>query len=61
MAEIARRLNPADIEAITQWLAAQPVPAGGKPAAAESVAPLPLRCGGLSAELPPRQTAGARP
>ena len=44
MAEIARRLAPADIGALASWLAAQPVPAGGKPAAGLAAAP-PLKCG----------------
>jgi cytochrome c553 len=45
MAEIARRLAPADITAVASWLAAQPVPAGGKPADTLP-APPPLKCGG---------------
>lgn len=48
MAQIARRLSDADIGALTQWLAAQPVAAGGKPAARAS-APLPLDCGAAGA------------
>ncbi len=47
MAEVAQRLAPADISALSQWLAAQPVPAGAKPAAAASDA-LPLPCGGVA-------------
>jgi cytochrome c553 len=47
MAQVARQLAPADIAALSQWLAAQPVPAGAKPAAAMS-APMPLRCGGAA-------------
>ena len=46
MAQIAQRLGPADISALSQWLAAQPVPAGAKPAASLPAA-LPLPCGGL--------------
>jgi len=44
MAEIARKLVPADIGALASWLAAQPVPAGGKPASALATPP-PLKCG----------------
>ena len=34
MAEIARRLSPEDLSAVTAWLSAEPVPRGGKPMAA---------------------------
>ena len=47
MAQVAQKLTPADVSAISAWLAAQPVPVGGKPAAALP-APLPLRCGGVA-------------
>lgn len=47
MAEVARKLSPDEVSAISAWLAAQPVPAGGKPAA-QPPAPLPLRCGGVA-------------
>ena len=46
MAQIAKRLAPSDISALSQWLAAQTVPAGAKPAASLP-APLPLPCGGV--------------
>lgn len=46
MAQVARQLTPEDVSAISAWLAAQPVPAGGAPATALP-APLPLRCGGV--------------
>jgi cytochrome c553 len=46
MAQVAQRLAPNDISALSQWLAAQTVPAGAKPAAALP-APLPLPCGGV--------------
>lgn len=46
MAAIARRLQAEEINAISQWLAAQPLPADPKPAAS-AAAPLPLKCGGL--------------
>jgi len=48
MAQVAQRLAPADISALSQWLAAQPVPSGAKPAAALPAA-LPLPCGGMAA------------
>ena len=44
MAQIAQALAPADISALSQWLAAQPIPAGAKPAASLPN-PLPLPCG----------------
>ena len=48
MAQIAQRLAPEDIGAISQWLAAQPVARGAKPAVDLPAAP-PLPCGGLNA------------
>jgi cytochrome c553 len=48
MGEVARALAPADISAISAWLAAQP--ASGAPAAALP-APLPLACGGVVAAV----------
>ena len=53
MAQVAQRLAPDDISALSQWLAAQPVGPGAKPAAALP-APLPMPCGGLN-------PAGIRP
>lgn len=44
MADIARQLTPDDVSAVSAWLAAQPVPGGGKPAARLEGA-MPLRCG----------------
>lgn len=44
MADIARRMELADVNAVATWLAAQPVPAQGKPAATLPK-PAPLRCG----------------
>ena len=44
MAEIARRLSPEDLSAVTGWLAAQPVPSNAKPAAAPRTTP-PVACG----------------
>jgi cytochrome c553 len=46
MAQIAELLNPDDISALSQWLAALPVPVGAKPAARLPAA-LPLNCGGV--------------
>ena len=51
MAQIAKLLNPEDISALSQWLAALPVPAGAKPAARLSEA-LPMNCGGVSEGRP---------
>lgn len=47
MAQIASRLTPRDVNALSQWLASQPVPAGAKPAAAFA-GPLPMPCGGVA-------------
>jgi len=47
MADVARQLTPDDVSAISAWLAAQPVPGGGKPAAALP-GPMPARCGGVA-------------
>lgn len=49
MREIALRLSPQDVSAVTAWLASQPVPRGAK-AAARPPTPSPLACG--SAALP---------
>ena len=49
MPQIAQRLAPQDISALSQWLAAQPVPAHAKPATALP-APMPLECGGTGAQ-----------
>jgi len=46
MATIAKTLRLEDINALSQWLAAQALPAGAKPALALP-APLPMDCGGL--------------
>ncbi|WP_229513026.1 cytochrome c4 [Massilia sp. AB1] len=46
MAEITARLTLEDVNAVSSWLAAQPVPGDPRPAAATSIArPLPLACG----------------
>lgn len=55
MAQIAKKLTPQDINALANWLPAQPVPAGGKPEPASAAAPdtpSSLRCAGVS-ELRP--------
>jgi cytochrome c553 len=49
MAEIAQRLQPDDLSAVTAWLASQPVPRNAKPVPPPRQ-PLPLACG--SAALP---------
>jgi cytochrome c553 len=46
MHDVARRLALEDIGALSAWLASQPVPHGGKPAAMPA-APLPLSCGAV--------------
>jgi cytochrome c553 len=46
MGQIARRMSADDINAVSHWLAARPVPAGGRPAAGLAQA-LPIRCGGV--------------
>ncbi len=46
MADVAKSLAPADIAALSQWLSAQTVPPGAKPAASLPEPP-PARCGGL--------------
>ncbi|TCS39271.1 cytochrome c553 [Paucimonas lemoignei] len=47
MAEITSRLSPTDVNAVAAWLASQPVPSDGAPAASLS-AKLPLPCGSVS-------------
>jgi cytochrome c553 len=55
MADIARRLTPDEVSAVSAWLAAQPVASGGKPARSLPAA-MPLRCGGVE---PPTVAVGA--
>ena len=51
MAHVAQQLSLVDIEAVSHWLAAQPVPAGGEPLTAlPDGHKLPAACGGVSAE-----------
>jgi cytochrome c553 len=49
MSEVAKRLTPQDLAAVTNWLAAQPLPANPR-AALSLPAPMPIECG--SAMLP---------
>ncbi|MDY0743920.1 c-type cytochrome [Paucibacter sp. R3-3] len=44
MADIANRLSPADVAAVSGWLAQQPLPADTRPAPVPSE-PLPVECG----------------
>jgi len=46
MHELALRLRPEEVGAVSSWLAAQPLPPDAKPAAALP-APLPMPCGGV--------------
>lgn len=47
MADLARRLSPADVSAVSAWLASQPLPAQASPATALP-APPPLECGAIA-------------
>jgi cytochrome c553 len=47
MASIAKRMTPADIEAVTAWLATQAVPEGSGPQSAVP-SPQPVECGSIS-------------
>lgn len=47
MAEVAKRLTPPEVGAISAWLAAQPVPAHSA-ASADPTTALPLPCGGVA-------------
>jgi cytochrome c553 len=51
MAQVAQRLAPSDIAALSQYLAAQTVPVGAKPATSLPEA-LPFACGGVPAAKP---------
>jgi cytochrome c553 len=55
MAQVAKLLTPEDVSAVTQWLAAQPLPPSTKPVASLANA-LPIRCGGV-----PAPTTGVTP
>ena len=56
MAQVAQRLSPEDIGAVSAWLAAQPVPSHASAAAASS-APLPMACGGVAQSTADASTA----
>jgi cytochrome c553 len=62
MAEIARRLSPDDLSAVTAWLAAEAVPRNAKPAPAESSALPPKRArkGKGAATAPPAAAPSMR-
>ena len=47
MADVAQKLTPDDVSAVSAWLAAQPVAGSGKPATSLPAA-IPLRCGGVA-------------
>ena len=47
MSKIASQLTPAEVSAVSAWLAAQPVPANAKPAAILPQ-PLPIACGSVT-------------
>jgi cytochrome c553 len=51
MAEIARRLSPEELSAVTAWLAAERLPKNPKPVSAQ--APAPLKRKGRKAQPPP--------
>jgi cytochrome c553 len=52
MAQIARRLRPEDLTAVTAWLASQAVPAGAGPQPGFTQTP-PLVCGSFTQSAPP--------
>ena len=60
MARSRRSSRPRRSAAISAWLAAQPVPAGAKPAAGFA-APLPIACGGVPATARPGRRDEAAP
>ncbi len=61
MAQVARRLRPEDVAAVTGWLAAQPVPDGPVPVAPPGRR-LPMRCGSLAVHASGgASSAGASP
>lgn len=60
MAQVAARLAPEDISAVSAWLAAQPVPAHAR-ASSEPIGTLPLHCGGVDVPAADDAASGARP
>ncbi len=64
MAEIAQRMDADDVAAVAAWLAAQPVPGGGKPAPALPARPAGAQhwqCGSAPAVAADQAPAKARP
>lgn len=60
MAHVAQQLSPGDVDAVSQWLASQPVPVGAKPLPALPPGhTLPAACGGVVADIAP-MTGAAR-
>jgi mono/diheme cytochrome c family protein len=59
MAEVARRVAPADIALLTSWLAAQPVPPHLRPASLPRK--LPLECGSVESATRPTAAGAAAP
>jgi cytochrome c553 len=59
MAQVAARLTPADIGAVSAWLAAQPVPAQAKAEPAHAGV-LPIACGGGDVRAGPASAATTR-
>ncbi|MDO9315366.1 MAG: cytochrome C [Burkholderiaceae bacterium] len=54
MAQVAKQLSLADIDAVSQWLAVQPVPPGAKPLGGLPAGQkLPVACGGVSVDSLP--------
>ena len=60
MADVARRLSPADVSAVSAWLAIQPLPANTTPVT-QLAAPLPLECGAVPHPGSATPSAGVRP
>jgi cytochrome c553 len=54
MAAIARKLSGQEVAAVSAWLAAQPVPQGGKPLA-QLPRPAPMACAGMDGDNTARQ------
>jgi cytochrome c553 len=48
MAQVAQRMAPEDIGAVSAWLASQPVPAHASPVVDSGAPALPLACGGVA-------------
>ena len=60
MAQVARRLSPTDVSAVSAWLAQQPLPATTSPAS-KLAAPPPLECGSVPQPGLAATSAGQRP